>query len=103
MELTCRETQGIFVNMPNVFFSALKRVKTYMRETMGGERLSDLLVICTETACAKNINFEILVASEASAGGEAACACAVKLIPMCRFENSALTHSILIFEKKKWC
>ena len=47
-----------------------------MRETMGGERLSDLLVICTETACAKNINFEILVASEASAGGEAACACA---------------------------
>ena len=61
MELTCRETQGIFVNMPNVFFFALKRVKTYMRETMGGERLSDLLVICTETACAKNINFEILV------------------------------------------
>ena len=43
------------------FFSALKRVKTYMRETMGGERLSDLLAICTETACAKNINLEILV------------------------------------------
>ena len=62
------------------FFSALKRVKTYMRETMGGERLSDLLVICTETACAKNINFEILVASETSAGGEATCACAEKLL-----------------------
>ena len=40
-----------------------------------------------------------VVASEASAGGEAACACAEKLLPMCRSENSALTHSILIFEK----
>ena len=43
------------------FFSALKRVKTYMRETMGGDRLSDLLVICTETACVKNISLDVLV------------------------------------------
>ena len=40
-----------------------------------------------------------VIANEASAGGEATCACAEKLLLMCRFENSALTHSILIFEK----
>ena len=37
------------------FFSALKRVKTYMSGTMGGKRLSNLLVICTETNCIKKI------------------------------------------------
>ena len=43
------------------FFSALKRVKTYMRNTMGGKRLSNLLVICTETNCVKKLNFNALV------------------------------------------
>ena len=32
-----------------------------MRETMGGDRLSDLLVICTETAFVKNISLDVLV------------------------------------------
>jgi len=43
------------------FFSALKRVKTYMSGTMGGKRLSNLLVICTETNCVKKFNFDALV------------------------------------------
>ena len=43
------------------FFSALKRVKTYTRGTMGGERLSNLLVICTESECVKKLNFDSLV------------------------------------------
>ena len=33
------------------FLSTLKRVKTCMRGTMGGKRLSNLLVIFTETNC----------------------------------------------------
>ena len=44
-----------------IFFPALKRVKTYMRGTMGGKRLSNLLVISAETNCVKKINFDSLV------------------------------------------
>ena len=44
-----------------IFFSALKRVKTYMSGTMGGKRFSNLLVICTETNCVKKLNFNALV------------------------------------------
>ena len=43
------------------FFSALKRVKSYIRGTMGGARLSNLLLISSETAFIKKIDKEKLV------------------------------------------
>lgn len=40
------------------FFSSLKRVKNYLRLTMGDDRLSDLLVINVESNEASKINLE---------------------------------------------
>lgn len=40
------------------FFSSLKRVKNYLRLTMGDDRLSDLLVINVESTEASKINLE---------------------------------------------
>lgn len=40
------------------FFSSLKRVKNYLRLTMGDDRLSDLLVINVESSEASKINLD---------------------------------------------
>ncbi|XP_011408214.1 PREDICTED: zinc finger MYM-type protein 1-like [Amphimedon queenslandica] len=39
-------------------FSALKRIKTYIRSTMGDQRLSDLGILCIERDHSKNIPFD---------------------------------------------
>lgn len=43
------------------FFSSLKRVKNYLRLTMGDERLSDLLVINVESTEASKVNLDTAV------------------------------------------
>ena len=43
------------------FFSTLKRVKTYVRLTMGDSRLSNLMVISVESKFVKTLVLEILV------------------------------------------
>lgn len=40
------------------FFSSLKRVKTYLRTTMGDNRLNDLMVIAVEKEEASNIDLQ---------------------------------------------
>ncbi|CAI6351650.1 unnamed protein product [Macrosiphum euphorbiae] len=45
------------------FFSSLKRVKSYIRSTMGDERLSDLLVVSVEKEEANKINLNDAVDS----------------------------------------
>lgn len=40
------------------FFSSLKRVKSYLRTTMGDERLNDLMVLNVEKEEVNNINLE---------------------------------------------
>jgi len=45
----------------NVFFSVLKRVKTYLRTTMGDERLSHLMLMNTEQSLVKSIDLDVLV------------------------------------------
>ena len=43
------------------FFSTLKRVKTYIRATMGGDRLSNLMIISVEAEFVKKIDPNLLV------------------------------------------
>jgi len=43
------------------FFSCMKRVKTYLRNRCGDERLSDLLVIACLQEDAKNVNLEAVI------------------------------------------
>ena len=42
-------------------FSALKRIKTYLRTTMSEQRLSDISLLSTEKDLSKKINFEDVI------------------------------------------
>jgi hypothetical protein len=42
-------------------FSCLKRVKSYLRSTLGQERLDALALLCIESQLARSINFDVLI------------------------------------------
>ena len=43
------------------FFSCMKRVKTYLRNRCGDQRLSDLLVVACQQEEAKNVNIDAVI------------------------------------------
>ena len=42
-------------------FSALKRIKTYLRSTMSNERLANMAIVSIEREIAKEIPFDLIV------------------------------------------